>query len=603
MTQTPVTIAQLSAGQSFYIDLGTATTVKSVVFLLKDGTYSIYVSYGSPGNWTAAVSNSTFSDYYKWNEISIQRSTQYLKVSFNGSSNAQVAEMAIIDTASQRIPVTSIYNLGSGTPELSNLLDEQDLVQYPATYMSQTYFDEIYFVRTAEQYLHLQWPYEWTHPPLGKLIQAGGIEVLGFNPFGWRFVGVLFATLMIPVMYLLGKKLFGTWIGAFSSAFFLTFDFMHFTMARMGTADTYVVFFSLLAQLFFLVYFTNVVKKGWKTSVLPLFVAFVFFALGFSTKWLVLYGALGMLALLIGIRIRDIVKLKGGLRDKYAAFFDHPFLLMLGFVGVVAVIYFLTYIPDMLIGRPFIAFPLGGPNDAGIAVVNLQFKMYQYHATLVATHAFASPWWSWPLMLNPTSGSYTPLWLAITYLPNNVDSTISVMGNPAVWWVGFVLMLFVTGVALSGPAIRIERFVRKKMGKKREEKAPVEQPVSPETSVSVETEAIPENSNALAEAARGWDLPAVFIVVVFFFSWIPYIFISRVTFIYHFYVAMPFLCLSSAYFINKYWNKRWGKVAALVFFASVVAMFVLFYPVISGAPTSTSWIHNLKWLPGWYFAP
>ena len=126
---------------------------------------------------------------------------------------------------------------------------------------------------------------------LGKLIQATGVAVFGETPFGWRIMGVVFATLMIPLMYLLGKKLFGTWIGGFSAAFLLSFDFMHFTMARIGTADTYVVFFSLLSQLFFLIYFMNVVKSGWKTSVLPLFFAVLFFALGFSTKWFTLFGA------------------------------------------------------------------------------------------------------------------------------------------------------------------------------------------------------------------------------------------------------------------------------------------------------------------------
>ncbi len=66
----------------------------------------------------------------------------------------------------------------------------------------------------------------------------------------------------------------------------------------MGTADTYVVFFSLASQLFFFIYLKNVVEKGWKTSIIPLFLAFFFFALGFSSKWLVLYGAVGELALL-----------------------------------------------------------------------------------------------------------------------------------------------------------------------------------------------------------------------------------------------------------------------------------------------------------------
>ena len=122
-------------------------------------------------------------------------------------------------------------------------------------------------------------------PTLGKLIQAVGVAVVGATPFGWRIMGVIFGTLIVAVMYLLGKKLFGTWIGGFSAAFLMTFDFMHFTMARIGTVDTYVIFFSLLSQLFFLIYFMKVLKVGWKkTSVLPLFLAVVFFSLGFLHK-------------------------------------------------------------------------------------------------------------------------------------------------------------------------------------------------------------------------------------------------------------------------------------------------------------------------------
>jgi dolichyl-phosphate-mannose--protein O-mannosyl transferase len=105
-------------------------------------------------------------------------------------------------------------------------------------------------------------------------------------------------------------------------------------------------------------------------------------------------------------------------------------------------------------------------------------------------------------------------------------------------------------------------------------------------------------------SAKGWDLPAIFIVVVFFFSWLPYVFIGRATYIYHFYLSVPLLCLGITYFINKYWNTRQGKIAAIAIFAGAVALFVLFYPVISGAPISTAYIHNyLKWVPSWYFAP
>jgi len=528
MTQVPLTTWQATENKSFYIDLSRLEGVSTVYFLVKNGSVDVTVYIGSPGNWSySRVLNITFS-YYSWSKLDINSNTQYVRFDFQQAS-IEVAEMAVLSQDNQRIAINAVTSETASDPNLSKLVDEQGLVQCPPTYMSETYFDEIYFVRTAEQYLHLQIPFEWTHPPLGKLIQASGILVFGYNPFGWRIMGILFAMLMIPVMYFLGKKLFGTWIGAFASAFLLTFDFMHFTMGRMGTADTYVVFFSLLSQLFFLIYFLNVVKNGWKTSVLPLFFAVLFFALGFSTKWVVLYGFVGMLALLVALRIKDVAKLKESLANRYVAFFDYPFLLLLGFLAMAVFIYFLTYIPDMLAGRTL------------LDVINLQFGMYNYHSTLVATHPFSSQWWSWPLMVKP-------LFLFVSSLPNSINSVIVLLGNPAVWWVGFAFII-----------LAVERAVRKK------------------------------------------DSAAIFITVIFFFQWIPYVLISRLTFIYHFYVNVPFLCLASAYFINRYWRYKWGKVATIAFFVSVVAMFGLFYPVISGTPAPTSFIDSLKWFKSWYF--
>jgi dolichyl-phosphate-mannose--protein O-mannosyl transferase len=359
-------------------------------------------------------------------------------------------------------------------------------------------------------------------------------------------MGVLFATLMIPLMYLLGKKLFETWIGGFSAAFLLTFDFMHFTMARMGTADTYVVFFSLASQLFFLIYLKNVLDKGWKTSVLPLFLATFFFALGFSTKWLVLFGFLGQLVLLAALRLSEVKNLKGNISAKVYAFLEHPYSVIVVFLLLAIGIYFLTYIPDMLAGRSF------------FDVLNLQGQMYVYQSTLKATHPFASPWYSWPLMFNPFNfATHVPLWLESASLPNGTQSTIVLLGNPALWWLGFAVVVGLT-------VFYVPKLFRKNFNLKE-------------------------------------NLPAIFIITFFFFQWLPYIIISRVVFIYHFYVNVPFLCLGSAFIINKYWSSKWAKILAIAYFALVVALFVLFYPVISGVPTSPSTIDSLKWFKSWVF--
>jgi dolichyl-phosphate-mannose-protein mannosyltransferase len=528
MTQVPLTTWQTTENKSFYIAFNKQESVGSVYFLIKQGDANIFVYTGSPENWGT---NQTFEikfSYYSWNRLDINSNTQYIRFDIQPTS-IEIAEIAVLNQDNQKITISAVESETTPDPNLSKLVDEQSLVQCPPTYMSETYFDEIYYVRTAEQYLKLQSPYEWTHPPLGKLIIAAGITVFGYNPFGWRIMGVIFATLMIALIYILGKELFETWFGAFASAFLLTFDFMVFTMGRMATVDTYVVLFSLASQLFFLIYLKNVLKDGWKTPVLPLFLAVLFFALGFSTKWLVLYGFAGQLAILLVIRLVEVRKLKEDLSQKINAFLDRPFFLLLCFLLLAIFIYFLTYIPDMLTGRSF------------MDVLSLQDSMFIYHSTLNATHPFASQWWSWPFILKP-------VWLSVSYLPSNMKSTIVVMGNPAVWWVGFASVIL-----------------------------------------------------AVEEAVRRRTFACTFITVVFFFQWLPYVFISRITFLYHYFVNVPILCLATAYLLNTYWNSKWGKVAALAYFTSVVVLFGLFYSPISGAPASTSWIDSLKWMGSWVF--
>jgi dolichyl-phosphate-mannose--protein O-mannosyl transferase len=545
LTQAPVTTWQTTENKTFYLDFGEPVSVGTVYFLVKNGSATVQAYTGSSGNWSNSGSGLNISNsYYSWSEVSIDSGTQYLQFNFEKAA-IEVAEIAMLSQDNQRIAITAINSENASDPNLSKLVDEQSLVQCPPTYLSETFFDEIYFVRSAEQYLNFQVPFEWTHPPLGKLIIASGIAVFGYNPFGWRIMGVIAATLIVPLIYILGKNLFETWIGGFASAFLLTFDFMHFTMARMATADTYVVLFSLASQLFFLIYLKDVLKNGWKAPVLPLVLAVLFFALGFSTKWLVLYGFAGQLAILAALRLKEVSKLKKSLSDKIYAFTDHPFSVLVGFLLVAVLVYFLTYIPDMLAGRTL------------IQVLSLQGGMYNYHATLTASHPFSSPWWSWPFLVRPDGP--VPLWLYVSYLPNSVKSTIWLLGNPAVWWVGFACTIILTA-----KVVRIGIAAAKR--------------VSPKI-----------------------DFAAIFIAVLFFFQWVPYMLISRVTFIYHFYVNVPFLCLAAAYFISKYWSSKWVKLAAIAYFAGTVALFALFYPVISGMPAPTSSIDSLKWLNGWSF--
>jgi dolichyl-phosphate-mannose-protein mannosyltransferase len=585
-TQYPTSNWQSTQQESFYINLGSTQQVQNVYFWVHSGNATVDVYGGSPENWSYVgqfALQPRGTDYSVYQTFTANTQTQYLM--FNVTSTAydsqpmfsnwgvtnpsdqpatpyiQVAEIGVENQADQQIPITSITGVNTTDQTINNLVDEQNKLEIPPTYMTKMYFDEVYFARSAENYVNHQIPDERTHPPLGKLVEASGVAIFGATPFGWRIMGVFFATLMVFLMYLLGKKLFGTWIAGFSAAFLFSFDFMHFTMARIGTVDTYVVFFSLVSQLFFLIYFMRVVKDGFKkTAVWPLFLAVVFFALGFSTKWFTLYGAAGLLALLVAVRIKDLSRLKTSLSNKYLAFFERPALLLLAFIGVAVAIYFATYIPDMLAG------------DSFPTIIKLQGAMFAFHSGTVVDPSSA-PWWSWPFMFR-LDGVNVPRWFDVSYgLPNNMISTITAFGNPLVWWLGFALMLVLTERAIHGRQLAANLWNR------------------------ISKSSVRKN---ISIRAQGWDIPAIYITVVFFFSWLPYVFIGRATYIYHFYLSVPLLCLAITYFINKYWHLREGKIVAIVIFAGAVALFALFYPVISGAPVSSSFIHTyLKWFPSW----
>ncbi|MFB0522955.1 MAG: phospholipid carrier-dependent glycosyltransferase [Candidatus Bathyarchaeia archaeon] len=527
MNNVPISTWRADEGGDFYLDLGNVEEIREIHFLIKRGEVKLKIYTGHPGNW-GEEKKASFDGYYRWREINICNRTQFVRFVFERSAG-EIAEIAFSDGKGRKTAVAAIVSSKGEEKALGRLVDEQEKVKFPLTYMSQTYFDEIYYVRTVEDYMNLRDPYESTHPPLGKLLMAAGILTFGYSPFGWRIMSVIFADLMIVAIYFCGKKMFGTWIGAFTPAFLLTFDFMHFTMGRIATVDTFAVFFSTISHFFFFAYFQEVLRNGWNASTFTLFLAVVFFSLGFATKWYVLYGFFGQIILLLALRFRDILTLKAEMSAKLGLFFSHPFLTTVGFVSVGVGIYFSTFIPYMMIGHTI--------EDVYVR----QWSMYVYHLELTATHPFSSQWWSWPIILRP-------VWLYISYLPGNMLSTIAAMGNPAVWWSGFVSMI---------PAVY--------------------------------------------KAFREKDYANGFVVTIFFSQWFPYMLVERCLFIYHFYTNVPFLCLAITYFLSKSCDTARGKTVGLAYLTGVASLFVLFYPAISGHPAPCWWIDHLRWLKTWIF--
>lgn len=477
-------------------------------------------------------------EIFKWQYIEVGNIiTNQLKITVKDSGGT-INEIGFFEGTS----LVEGFNVIDKTRKIGpveNLFDEQNTVAYVSSYLNSTYFDEIYFPRTAFEHIHGITPYENTHPPLGKLFIAFGISLFGMNPFGWRIIGTLFGVAMIPLMYMFGKKLFGKTFYAFCAALLMMFDFMHFTQTRLATIDSFSTFFILLMYYFMYDYF---VKKSLK----PLLFCGIAFGLGVASKWIALYGGVGLAVLFFWSIIsegRNYYKEKDSGRAKKESWIDYFFPLnikatiiacVVFFVAIPIVIYCLSYIPILKLPR----------TEGWITeIINYQKHMFNYHSTLKATHPFASEWWEWPI-------NKRPVWYYNGEgLGENVKSTIAAFGNPAIWWVGLLGIFSSLDIALT----------------KKDKKMAV-----------------------------------IFVAIAF--QYLPWVLVPRITWIYHYFSTTPFMMLTIVYLI-KHLIESFPKTKHWVYgyLGIVVILFIVFYPVLSGFEVSTNYIESLKWFESWVF--
>ena len=214
----------------------------------------------------------------------------------------------------------------------------------------------------------------------------------------------------------------------------------------------------------------------------------------------------------------------------------------LGKTFIICIVAFIV-IPVIIYALSYMLFPnvVGYANNSVSGIVQQTKDMYHYHSTLTETHPFQSEWYQWPFM-------YRPVWLYYGQLGGNVVSTIVGIGNPFIWWFGVIAAI----------ATIVLGFIKK------------------------------EREN-------------FFIVVLMLCSYIPYIFIGRAMFMYHYFPTLPFVMLAIVSFM-KYISEKYKTDMYLKFYiALIIVAFLVFYPVSSGMVTSSEYVDSLKWLSSWIF--
>jgi len=363
------------------------------------------------------------------------------------------------------------------------------------------YFDEVYHAFTARLVLHgdpkaWEWwnphpegfAYEWTHPPLAKLGMVLGMKIFGENSFGWRFPGAFLGVGSVLLVYLLAVEIFKDKLtGVLSSAVF-ALDGLPVVMSRIGMNDSYILFFSLASIYLFM-------KK-------QDYLAAFSFGLALASKWSAIWAIPILFVLWLGRK----KKINIGL---------------LWFLLLPPIIYLACYAPMFWTGHNLDIF------------WEMQKQMWWYHTGLKATHPYTSSWWSWPLLLRP-------IYLYTSNEINGFVSRIYVMGNPVVFWFGFIAVI----------ASFVYAFV--------------------------------ERNKKLA-----------FVVFSYLIFFVPWAASPRIMFLYHYLPSIPFLAIASGYIL-----RRFPKIVPY-FFISSVLVFIYFYPHFAGLRIPLDLDTSYYWFSSW----
>jgi dolichyl-phosphate-mannose--protein O-mannosyl transferase len=205
-------------------------------------------------------------------------------------------------------------------------------------------------------------------------------------------------------------------------------------------------------------------------------------------------------------------------------------------------IIFFVFIPVLIYVSIYLLFPNNNLNYTNnlSSIIAQQKSMYNYHSTLKSTHFFSSKWYTWPV-------SYKPVWY-YTETTGTKKETISLVGNLVIWWVGIISAIY----------LLIKLIIKK-------------------------------------------DKTSFILLTTVLSLWLPYAFIGRVMFLYHYFPVTPFMMLMIVYMLKDLTEKTKKDLFIPIYLCLVLIFFIIYYPVAAGIPVSNNYIESLKLFSSWYF--
>lgn len=408
----------------------------------------------------------------------------------------------------------------------------------------QVVFDEVHFGKFISSYSATHTRFFDIHPPIGKLLIAGGAYLAGYNgqfsfdhigqPYGdvpigaIRMVPAFFGALLPLIIMILLRQAGVSLAVSFIGGIAVALDNALIVESRYILTDS-ILLTALFGCIAATIAAVQIKNKSYSWCLVML--AGVLAGVGVGTKFT---GAIGG-ALAVWILLSQAI------RTRYMESSTWIWKMLLLAIFAIA-----TYLMGWMVHFSLLTLP--GSGDAwGIPtgsfwpdLIRAHEQMLSANYNLTAGHPYGSKWWTWPFMAR-----------SVFYWQGNGPAFVYLLGNPVVWWGSFCL--FVSGV--------IALF--------------------------------------FATLGRGRDASIAWVFLFGFAgSFLPLIRVPRVLFLYHYLTPLIFSLLFGLYWLHHVVGSKKSLVVACSL-ALIVAGFLFISPLTYGLGISQEWQHVLFFIPSW----
>jgi dolichyl-phosphate-mannose--protein O-mannosyl transferase len=300
-------------------------------------------------------------------------------------------------------------------------------------------FDEKFTVSMARCYLS-RLPYNATHPPLSSLLIASSIAAFGDQSISWRLPNAIFGTALVAVTYLLARLMFDSRAVAALAAIFVVCDGLFLVDSRIALWEIYYVTFAACAYLMLFRFVHSCDAPSERRALVWMGVAI---GLCLASKLLIpvvtFLLVTGFVAFALVRKSRARSSLQSSTRLPAGEIASA--LALVG--GLSGFIYLSVFIPH---------YWFGWWHGIGDQIAYYLGEFAAQRGLIRGSHPYASPWWSWPLMLRPIVYWFEPNFFNDPALP---VAAIRALGNPLIWW----------GVLVAIPLAGFDAIARKDMAR------------------------------------------------------------------------------------------------------------------------------------------